>query len=305
MGGARIASFSTQTPFWVPSRRSVPIPRKALPTVWLAVAVLAIAAVAAGGALSSRSAERIADLTPTERGQVTRVVDGDTIHVRIEGRDETVRLIGVDTPESGGRGGQVEWFAGEATAFVRELTQGRTVGLARDPVGDTRDGYGRALRYVFLPDGSMLNRRIVAGGYGHAYTRFPFRYLEEFRALEGEARRSGQGLWSMANTPRIQGAEAGNHVGRTVTVCGRVASTHFARSTNGQPTYLNLDRAYPSQTVALVIWGNDRGRFGEPEKRFADRDICATGKVDQVRGQLRIELRDPSQLENPAANGDR
>jgi len=51
------------------------------------------------------------------------------------------------------------------------------------------------LAYVYLEDGTHLNAEIVKQGYGHAYTRFPFRYLEEFRRYEREAREAGKGLW--------------------------------------------------------------------------------------------------------------
>ena len=64
---------------------------------------------------------------------------------------------------------------------------------------------------------------------------------------------------------KLSPTAAKDHVGETTTVCGNVASTHYAASTKGQPTFLNLDKAYPNQLFAIVIWGSDRGKFGSPE----------------------------------------
>ena len=127
---------------------------------------------------------------------VERVVDGDTIVVRGVGR---VRLIGVDTPETVDPRRPVEFFGREASAFTKRLLEGRRVRLEYDR--ERNDRFGRTLAYVYLRDGTFANAEIVRRGYGHAYTRFPFRHLERFRRLEREAREAGRGLW---------GAEAAN-----------------------------------------------------------------------------------------------
>jgi micrococcal nuclease len=137
----------------------------------------------------------------SEEAQVARVVDGDTLMVEIAGRLETIRLIGVDTPETVHPNRPVERFGKEASAFTRRLADGKTVRLEPDPENADRDKYGRLLRYVFLPDGTLLNATIVARGFGHAYTRFPFSRMEEFRALEREARQAGLGLWGPHEEP--------------------------------------------------------------------------------------------------------
>ena len=124
---------------------------------------------------------------------VERVVDGDTIVVRGVGR---VRLIGVDTPETVDPRRPVERFGQEASAFTKRLLEGKRVRLEYDQ--DRTDRYGRTLAYVYLPDGTFANAEIIRRGYGHAYTRFPFKYLDRFRQLEQEARRAGRGLWGAA-----------------------------------------------------------------------------------------------------------
>ncbi len=155
--------------------------------------VLALAALE-GSALGLGSCAPAAVAT-VEEGVVVRAVDGDTLVVRIEGREEKVRLLGVDTPESVHPRRPVERFGKEAAAFTRRLAEGKTVRLRDDPSNTNRDRYGRMLRYVFLPDGALLNAAIIAEGYGHAYTRYPFERMEEFRALERRAREEERGLW--------------------------------------------------------------------------------------------------------------
>ncbi len=120
-----------------------------------------------------------------------RVVDGDTLE--LDG-GERVRLIGVDTPETVDPRRPVERFGKEAYAFTQRMAEGRRVRLAYDQ--EQYDRYGRTLAYVYLEDGRFLNAEIIRQGYGHAYTRFPFYYAEEFRAYEHEARENGRGLWA-------------------------------------------------------------------------------------------------------------
>jgi micrococcal nuclease len=244
--------------------------------------------------------------TPAEVGTVVKVVDGDSLHVRLANGVEKVRLLGVDTPELGHRDATAEYLAVEAAEFTRGLAQDQRVELEIDPQGDTRDRYGRALRYVWLPDGRMLNATIISEGYGHAYTRFPFSRLEEFRRLEGEAREGGRGLWDPDARLELTAAQAADHVGSTAEVCGTVASTKYAESSRGQPTYLNLERPYPEQLLTIVIWGNDRRTFGKPEVRYDGKRLCVIGKIELFRGRPEIVARDPSQVvvvENPRQDG--
>ncbi len=121
---------------------------------------------------------------------VERVVDGDTIIVSGLGR---IRLIGVDTPETVDPRRPVEFFGREASAFTKRMLDGKRVRLEYD--WERTDKYGRTLAYVHLPDGTLVNAEIIRQGYGHAYTRFPFKYLDEFRQHEREAREAGRGLW--------------------------------------------------------------------------------------------------------------
>ena len=152
----------------------------------LAAAVLVLGFAYLWRGLRPPQEERV----PEERLCV-RVIDGDTIEL-VGG--ERVRLIGVDTPESVDPRRPVEYFGKEAAAFTHRLAEGKTVRLEFDR--ETVDTYGRTLAYVYLPDRTLLNGEIIRQGYGHAYTRFPFRFEREFVALEREARGAGRGLWA-------------------------------------------------------------------------------------------------------------
>ena len=131
-----------------------------------------------------------------ELGRVTKVIDGDTIKVRMSGRVEKVRLIGVDTPETVDPRREVEYFGREASEFTRKLALGEEVLLEPDPQCSNRDKYSRLLRYVYLEDGTLLNAEIIVQGYGFAYTKYPFSRMKEFRKLEKRARQEGRGLWA-------------------------------------------------------------------------------------------------------------
>jgi micrococcal nuclease len=147
-----------------------------------------------------------------DTARVESVADGDTIRVVLHGKRLTIRLIGVDTPELHDRldpTAPPQPFARQAAAFTRRRLHGQEVGLEYEG-GDRLDRYGRTLAYVFLADGTFFNRELVRDGYGRAYTRFPFRFREQFIADETAARRAGRGLWAL--TP--EGPVIGNRRSR-------------------------------------------------------------------------------------------
>ena len=121
---------------------------------------------------------------------IARVIDGDTL---LLSNGERVRLIGVDTPELYHPLKPVQYFAKEASQFTRRMAEGKSVRLEYDC--RRRDRYGRLLAYVYLEDGTFLNAEIIKQGYGFAFTKYPFKYLDEFRQYEIEARQNKRGLW--------------------------------------------------------------------------------------------------------------
>ncbi len=128
---------------------------------------------------------------------VVRVVDGDTIVVNINGKDEKVRLIGIDTPEVVDPRRPVQCFGREASAKTKELLNGKSVLLEFDPTQGDRDKYGRLLRYVFLEDGASFNELMIKEGYAHEYTyRMSYKYQNQFKTAQTYARENKKGLWA-------------------------------------------------------------------------------------------------------------
>ncbi|MCW3016252.1 MAG: thermonuclease family protein [Solirubrobacterales bacterium] len=131
----------------------------------------------------------------TVRARVIRVVDGDTVHVSASGAEETVRYIGVDTPESVKPNTPVQCYAKAASHRNEELVDGEAVRLV---VGEEpRDRYGRLLAYVYrTADDRFVNAELVAGGFARTLTIPPnVRYRVRFAALADAARQARRGLW--------------------------------------------------------------------------------------------------------------
>lgn len=151
----------------------------------------------------------------TLSARVTGVVDGDAVHVRLEnGKEEKVRFIGVDTPESTR---EVEPYGKEAAAYTTKRLNGQTVYLELD-VGE-RDKYGRLLAYVWLSppenDGEaevrakMFNAELLLEGYAQVMTVPPnVKYADLFAKLQREAREAEKGLWGVAAAGGAAGSSA-------------------------------------------------------------------------------------------------
>lgn len=127
--------------------------------------------------------------------RVTRFIDGDTIAVDMNGREETVRMIGVDTPETHKPNTPVQCYGPAAAAFTKNLIGKQSVRLEADPTNQNRDRYDRLLRYIYLPDNRLVQKEIIAAGYGFAYTQFPFQKKDEFVKAEQAADQADKGLW--------------------------------------------------------------------------------------------------------------
>jgi len=160
---------------------------------WSSVLLLLLAAVVllrpweSWDALGQDEGPRAATVT------VTRVVDGDTVEVDLEGETEDVRYIGVDTPETVKPGAPVDCFGPQASAFNHHLVEGRQVRLVFGV--ERRDVYGRLLAYVHLGD-RFVNAILLKRGLARTLTIPPNdRYAGRFKRLEIAASRAGRGLW--------------------------------------------------------------------------------------------------------------
>lgn len=137
----------------------------------------------------------MAQPVPTGMYKVVRFADGDTIDVDMNGKTETIRFIGVDTPETHDPRKVVQCFGQAASAYTKNLIGNNPVRLEADPLSTNRDKYNRLLRYIYLPDGRLVQAEIIKNGYGFAYTSFPFTKSEEFSNYQREAREQNKGLW--------------------------------------------------------------------------------------------------------------
>jgi micrococcal nuclease len=141
---------------------------------------------------------------------VTRVVDGDTVEISpsVEGLS-TVRLIGVDTPETHGG---TQPYGPEASDFTRRYLEGKEVSLELDV--EKIDPYGRLLAYVYLPDGQMFNEVLVEEGYAQVATFPPnVKYQECFLEAQREAREANRGLWGLSAGELCQQTDRDNGIG--------------------------------------------------------------------------------------------
>ncbi len=134
---------------------------------------------------------------PKDTYPVVKVVDGDTVAVLMNGKPVTLRLIGLDTPETVDPRKPVQCFGKAASDKAKELLTGKTVRLEFDASQGTLDKYGRTLAYVYLPDGTLFNEYMIFTGYAHEYTyNLPYKYQDRFKAAEKKAREEKKGLWA-------------------------------------------------------------------------------------------------------------
>jgi micrococcal nuclease len=157
--------------------------------------------VVVGGACGGSGSTRGSAAEPGA-ATVVRVVDGDTVRVKLGGAEERVRLIGVDTPETHGPGGLRECFGQEATTQMQHLLPaGTVVRLVRD--AEPRDRYQRLLAYVYRrKDGLFVNLAMARDGFAAALTIPPnVAHTDEFVAAAADARQASKGLWGRCGGP--------------------------------------------------------------------------------------------------------
>ena len=132
-----------------------------------------------------------------DKYEVKRVVDGDTVVIDYHGVSEKIRLIGINTPETVDPRKPVECFGKEASNRMKSLIEGKSVYLETDASQGERDKYGRILAYLYLEDGQMVNRKMIAEGYAYEYTYMhPYNYQQDFKDALSFAKNSKQGLWA-------------------------------------------------------------------------------------------------------------
>ena len=143
--------------------------------------------------------------------EVTKVVDGDTLHVMISGKKETIRLLLVDTPETVHPSKQVQPFGPEASNYMKETLSGEEIQVELG-LGE-RDKYGRILAYVYLDD-QMINKLLLEKGLARvAYVFEPnTKYIDEFYDIQKQAQNEELGIWSLENYATEEGFQDEIHV---------------------------------------------------------------------------------------------
>lgn len=163
---------------------------------------------------------------------VVSVVDGDTLKINLNGTTETLRLIGIDTPETVDPRKPVQCFGKEASNKAKELLSGKKVRIEKDSTQGERDKYGRLLAYIYREDGLFYNKYIIEQGYAHEYTyNLPYKYQAEFKAAEKFARENQLGLWSPntcnGNTTK---SASGTTTTQTATTTNQTAGKYYTSS---------------------------------------------------------------------------
>lgn len=135
------------------------------------------------------------EITPTIENKkylVEKVVDGDTIDVKIDGKIESIRLIGIDAPEKN------ECYGSEATEKMKELIENKKIKIEADSSQNDKDKYDRLLRYIYLEDGTLINEKLVADGFAKEYTyKIPYKFQSNFKSDQKLAKENKLGLWAV------------------------------------------------------------------------------------------------------------
>lgn len=190
--------------------------------------------------ITSNGNTQIDSTKPGASVKVTRVVDGDTIEVDLNGKVEKVRLIGVDTPETVHPTKGEEPYGKEASNFTKAQLTGKNVSLETDV--QERDNYGRLLAYIWV-DGKMFNEVLVREGYAQVATFPPnIKYVDRFTAAQQQARQGNKGLWGM--TP---------------------GTVEQSQNTNQQQSET------PAVTFGQFVGSKESTKYHEPNCRWAEK----------------------------------
>ncbi|MFH1233385.1 MAG: thermonuclease family protein [Patescibacteria group bacterium] len=167
----------------------------------------------------------------TKLYSVVSVVDGDTIKVIMDGKTETFRLIGMDTPETVDPRKPVQCFGVESSNKAKELLSGKKVRIETDASQGTYDKYNRLLGYVFREDGLFYNEYMIEQGYAHEYTyNTPYKYQADFKNAQKEAEANKVGLWSLSTcsgdtTKASIAADTATNSPNSCTIKGNISSS--------------------------------------------------------------------------------
>ena len=227
-----------------------------------------------------------------EKVYIERVIDGDTV---VTAAGDSIRLLGIDTPEIDWENNDSEFYAEEAREFTIKHLDQQTVLLEFDK--EREDSYGRTLAYIYR-DGQNFNQQLLEEGYASLMiVEENDKYESEFKNAAAEARESGRGVWSQItqlekSLPVISYQQAELFRGEVVIVEGEIVNTAAADSAN----FLNFSDAYQN-TLSLVIFNRNLNKFDyQPAEYILNKKIRALGKIKFYRGSPQIIIDDPYDL---------
>ncbi len=226
--------------------------------------------------------------------KVIKIFDGDTIVLDIDGVEERVRFIGMDTPEVAFGKKPAEYFANEATKHLEEiLSKHKITKLEYDVT--RRDKYDRLLAYLFLDNGEMLNVKMVKDGYAYTYTFPPnVKYEKRFQNAMRYARENSLGLWKdgtkVFSATDIDSLE--KYIGKYVTVQGVIKKTYKSK----KALYFNFGDDYRTDFTIVVFkncWHNFRL---DSEDYYLHKKVRVSGKLKRYNGP-EIIINKPEEIE--------
>jgi micrococcal nuclease len=223
---------------------------------------------------------------------IERVIDGDTVRTAA---GDSIRLLGVDTPELERDNMGPEFYAEEAREFtIRNLAEQKVV-LEYDQ--EREDNYGRTLAYIYH-DGENFNQKLLTEGYATIMIVGPNdKYETEFKKAVAEARESRKGIWNQlmelgASLPVISYQQAKLFRGEKVIVEGEIVNTAATESVN----YLNFSDDY-QQTLSLLIFKRNLNKFDyQPAEYILNKKIRVLGEIEFYQGSPQIIVDDPHDI---------
>ena len=226
----------------------------------------------------STTAAAVAELV-----QAVDVVDGDTIKVNLNGKTETIRIIGLDTPETQDPRKPVQCFGLEASNKAKEMLAGKQVRLTPDPTQDTRDKYGRLLVYVEV-GGIDYGLWMIRNGYAHEYTyEVPYQRQAEYKAAYREAREKGVGFWAAdtcsgdTEQPAVKATTTAPALAPIATVAPVPPMPMAAPRANCDPSYPDVCIPPPPPDLDCKDVGHKRFRVLPPDPHRFDSDKDGIG----------------------------
>lgn len=222
--------------------------------------------------------------------RVAKVFDGDTFQLNIQGREEIVRLVGVDAPEVDDTREKVRLMGLLSREFALYHLENRDVYILIDKQG--RDKYGRLLVYLWLPNMVFFNQFIIEEGFANVYTRFYHPYQKKFIEAERSARERNKGLWGFGREIPLPPQDAIYLLGKLSAIKFMVYKVYSGRSV----VYLQSSPDW-QKTFNAVIFINDIARFKRDLKEYEGKEIVVRGFMRKYKEHPEIIVFSPLQIE--------